>query len=203
MTSAALIERHAGLWTAATTHPFLDGARDGSLDEETFGRWLEQDRLFVVGLVRAWGTLLAGAPVDDFELISGGLLAFSDELAWFDQLADQRELSVNVEASADAAAYIRFLDELGRSPYPVAMTGMWAVEAAYLQAWRGILGGSGTYAAIVEHWANDDFAAFVERLEQVVDRELLSAPAHRDAAEWAFVCVCEHEARFWSLGLAA
>lgn len=202
MTTAELVERHPELWAAATTHPFLDGARDGSLSECAFTRWLEQDHHFVVGLTRAWGALLGAAPRSDFALLSDGIAAFSAELGWFEQLADERSLRLGADVEPDAAAYVAYLGEAASSPYPVAITAMWAVEAAYLEAWRGALGGSDTYSGVVEHWANDEFTVFVDRLAEVADRELRAAPEQQETAERAFVRVLEHEAAFWGLGAA-
>ena len=203
LTTAALIERNPELWRAATVHPFLEGARDGSLDEQEFARWLEQDHLFVVALTRAWGRMLTTAPLEDFELVSDGIGAFTAELAWFAALATDRDLGLDAQPVADAAAYIAYLGDVAEAAYAVSITAMWAVEAAYLHAWRGALVGSKNYAPIVEHWANDGFASFVGRLADAADRELAAAPSARVDAEDAFRRVLAHECAFWALGSAA
>lgn len=200
MTTEELAERHPALWASATRHPFLDAARDGSLTEREFARWLEQDHHFVVGLTRAWGRLLGAAPPGDFALLCDGIAAFTAELSWFEQLAEERSLRLEADVEPAAAAYVAYLGEVASSAYPVAITAMWAVEAAYLEAWRGALGGSRLYSDLVEHWTGAEFAAFVARLAEVADRELRGAPEHQATAEGAFVRVLEHEAVFWGLG---
>ena len=147
-------------------------------------------------------SLLSRAPTSDFGLLAGGIGAFTAELGWFEGLASERGVGLDAEPAPDAVAYLSYLTELSGAPYPVAMTGMWAVELAYLEAWRGALGGAERYAAVIEHWANDEFAVFVERLAAVADRELGAALDHHEAAEVAFRRVLEHEARFWGLGTA-
>lgn len=203
MTTAELIRKHPELWIAATSHPFLDGARDGSLPEDVLARWLEQDRLFVIGLTRAWGRMLAGAPAGDLGLLGVGISAFTAELSWFEQLAKERGLRLGRRPAPEAAAYIEYLDAVAVEPYAVAITAMWAVEAAYLDAWRRALGGSAMYADVIEHWANDEFAGFVARLAGVADRELAAAPGLGPGAAEAFVHVMHHERAFWGLGGAA
>ncbi len=199
LTTAQLLSRHGELWEAATTHKFLDQVRDGSLPEPSFARWLEQDYLFVVGLARAWGQLLRLAPVEDFPLLAGGIAAFSDELAWFGEIASSRELCLESKPEPTAAAYVSYLDHVAREPYAVAMTAMWGVEAAYLQAWQGARSDTERYADIVEHWASDEFEAFVAALAASVDRELAANSELQGRAEQAFKDVARHEASFWDL----
>ena len=115
MTTAELRARHPVLWTAATTDVFLDAARDGTLPEADFSRWLEQDYLFAAGLTRAWGRILEAAPQVDFALISDGISAFTAELVWFEQLADERSLRLGGDAAQTAADYIGFLGEVVRA----------------------------------------------------------------------------------------
>ena len=42
MTADALVSRHTAVWQAATVHPFHSAARDGSVPEDSFDRWLAQ-----------------------------------------------------------------------------------------------------------------------------------------------------------------
>ena len=199
LTSAILIERNVELWHAATRHEFLDRVRDGTVPVAAFSRWLEQDYLFVAGLTRAWGRLLAGAPQEDFKLIASGIDVFSSELEWFEALAGPLAVGLDCEPLPEASAYIGDLADLATRSYAVAITGMWGVEVAYLHAWQGACEGDERFADVVEHWANAEFAAFVGELGVVVDRELAASPEHHHAAEQALVAVLGHEALFWGL----
>ncbi|WP_370325645.1 TenA family transcriptional regulator [Euzebya sp.] len=198
-TSSALITAHPDAWRAATTSPFLDGIADGSLPADAFDRWLEQDHRFVETLVRAWGRLLGSAPRRDMGLLVGGMRAFVDELAWFEDIAAVRGLDLDGPELPATAAYDEVLMDLAGRAYPVAITAMWAVEAAYLAAWQRALPGAEAYAEYVTHWANDAFAAFVTDLGRVVDRELPDGPT--SAATDAFLVVARHEAAFWAMTL--
>jgi thiaminase/transcriptional activator TenA len=185
---------------AATHHPFLDGARTGSLPATAFDRWLEQDRLFVETLARAWGLLLVTARADDLALLAEGITAFVAEVAWFEDLAAARGLSVTAKPLPAAADYQSHLLRMARQPYPVALTAMWTVEAAYLEAWRTALPGAPSYRPFVEHWTDPAFVDFVGRLEAAADRALAKAPpAEVAAAADALVLTSRHEAAFWAM----
>lgn len=185
-------------WQAATRQPFLDGIRDGTLPVEAFDRWLEQDRHFVEALTRAWGRILCGAPTRDLALLADGISAFATEVAWFDQLGAERGLSVPAEPLPVTDRYNRHLLGLAAEPYPVALAAMWAVEVAYLEAWRSARPGHGPFRPFVEHWTDAGFAAFVARLENAADRALADASAAEVAAAARAVAgTLDHEATFW------
>ena len=195
-----LLERHRDAWVRATTSPFLDGVRDGTLTDAAFDRWLEQDRLFVEALARAWARILAGAPGRDLALLSGGIAAFIAEVEWFDGIVARRGLDPSPDPLPDAAAYIDWLGEVAARPYAVALSAMWVVEAAYLDAWRGAAPGAPGYAAFVDHWTSSDFAAFVDQLEAAANVALgEAAPPDIEAAANAIAATADHERRFWEL----
>lgn len=53
---------HAGLWEAATHHPFIEELGDGTLPIEKFRRYFVQDYVFVNDLSKALGIAEAKAP---------------------------------------------------------------------------------------------------------------------------------------------
>ena len=188
------------VWQAATTSPFLDGARTGHLPAPAFDRWLEQDRLFVEVLARAWAQLLVNAPTADLPILADGISAFTAELTWFTELGAERTLDIPAPPLPATDAYLTDLARLVREPYPVALAAMWAVEATYLEAWRSASPGAPAYRPFVEHWTDAAFADFVARLEAAADRQLDAASADQvDAAAAAIAVIAEHEAAFWSM----
>jgi len=195
-----LADRDPARWWTATHHPFLDGARAGTLPASAFDRWLEQDRLFVETLARAWARVLTEAPAGDLPLLADGIDAFVAELAWFERVATERGLVISAVPLPAAAAYRAHLGCTAGQPYPVALATMWAVEAAYLEAWRTALPGASAYRVFVEHWTDDAFAAFVARLEAAADRALATASAAEvDAALDGLLATASHEAAFWAM----
>lgn len=194
-----LAHRDEARWRAATSHPFLDGARTGALPTDAFDRWLVQDRHFVETLTRAWATIAASAPSADLPLLADGVSAFVGELAWFDSIADERGLASAPPLPA-ASAYAAHLLDVAAEPFAVAMAAMWAVEAAYLDAWRSARPGAPEYRSFVEHWADDGFAAFVARVESAANAALASASSGEvDAAGAAIDATLDHEAAFWAM----
>jgi thiaminase/transcriptional activator TenA len=199
MTTAKLIASEPALWEAATRHPFLDGVRDGTLAETAFARWLSQDYHFGLALTRAQARYLAAAPRCDFALLAGGVQAMVAELDWFEARAAQRGVDLDVPLHPSARAYIDYLEALAAASYSVQLTALWALEQAYLDAWRGARPGAAAFREFVEHWTNDAFAAYVEALARAADRVLASAgEAERDA----FRTVARHERDFWQMAFA-
>lgn len=190
-------------WERAVVAVFLDGARDGSLDPASFDRWLAQDRLFLVALARAWARVLAGAPEEDLAFLAGGIAAFTAEIEWLESVAAARGIEVTTAGAAvepATAAYGEWLHEVSAAAYPVGLAAMWAVEAAYLEAWTRVRPGHGDYQDFVDHWTSPEFAAFVGDLEARVDRELRAAPdGVQAAARDAVLTTLDHEAAFWRM----
>lgn len=187
-------------WEAATTSAFLDRVRDGTLPEAAFDRWLEQDYLFLIALTRSWSRLIPVAPRRDLELLSDGIASFVEEIGWFENVARQRQLTLDGEPMDVSRAYIAALSELPERSYGVAMAGMWATEAVYLEAWSSALPGSPPYGPFVTHWADDAFATFVRRTADVVAREL---DGHAlDEALAVVGHILDLEAAFWDMTLA-
>ncbi len=196
MTPQKLIESEAELWRAATHHPFLDGVRDGTLPPEEFACWLVQDYQFGAALTRVEARYLAAAPREDLGLLAAGVQAMVAELDWFEQKAAERELHLGAPLHATARAYIDYLYALCDRPYSVQLTALWALERAYLDAWRGARPGAEAFREFVERWTNDAFATYVAALEAATSRVL---GHNADAEREAFRQVARYERAFWEM----
>ncbi len=196
MTPQKLIESEAELWRAATHHPFLDGVRDGTLPPEEFACWLVQDYQFGAALTRVEARYLAAAPREDLGLLAAGVQAMVAELDWFEQKAAERELHLGAPLHATARAYIGYLYALCDQPYSVQLTALWALERAYLDAWRGARPGAEAFREFVERWTNDAFATYVAALEAATSRVL---GHNADAEREAFRQVARYERAFWEM----
>jgi len=93
------------------------------------------------------------------------------------------------------AAYRVFLRSLEREPYPAAITALWALERAYLEAWKDAPPGHPEYRECVKHWTTPDFAKYVTELEQAADRAL-EPGGERERVEAAFLDVARLERDF-------
>jgi len=198
MRAAELPSRHADAWRAATRHPFLDGVRTGTLPAQAFAAWLAQDYRFVSDLLPFQARLLARSDRSGQEVLAGGLVALVAELGWFERQAQERGLELSVPRGSVTAAYRDCLDELERGPSEVALLALWALERAYLEAWRSAAPGDADYREFVAHWTTPAFAGYVAALEAAADEAL--GPAHQRAAEAAFLAVARLERDFWAAG---
>lgn len=198
--TAALLQQFAQEWQAATHHPFLEAVAEGSLPAKRFDAWLAQDALFVADLLVFQARLLARAPRLAQAVLAAGLMALEAELGWFETHAGGRSLTLDVPRQATTARYQALLAALETAAYPVAMTGLWAIERAYLDAWRGALPGAPAYREFVEHWTVADFGKYVASLERAAAQALrTSTPAVRGRAAKAFVDVARMEHAFWDM----
>ena len=185
---ADLPDREPARWAAATRAPFLDGVRDGTLPAPVLDAWLAQDALFVADLLAFQARLVARAPRPAQAVLAGGVVALVDELDWFDGLARDRGLDLDVAPVPATRAYGRLLERLDAAPYADAVAALWTLERVYLDAWTSALPGAEQHRELVEHWTVPAFADYVGALEQ-----LSAGPADADLLR----SVLEHEAAFW------
>lgn len=203
MRTTGLLERHREAWDGAIRHPFLDGVREGDLPADAFETWLAQDYLYVSDLLPFQARLLARTPREAQGVVAGGLVALIEELDWFEEMAEKRDLTLDVERHPTAAAYKNLLRDLEDEPYPVAVTALWAIELAYLEAWRSAAPGHPDYRPFVEHWTVPDFAGYVSGLEAAAGAALEAASEdERERAERAFVAVARLERDFWQMAFS-
>lgn len=200
LVAASLIEQFSVEWQAATRHAFLEAVADGSLPAQAFEAWLAQDYLFVADLLVFQARLLARAPRPAQPILAAGLVALEAELAWFEAHAAQRGLALDVARQPATAHYRALLEALEAAPYPAAITGLWTIERAYLDAWLGAAPGGKAYREFVEHWTVAAFGDYVAGLERAADLALCTSPSEICAlATTAFVDVARIECEFWEM----
>jgi thiaminase len=200
MKAADLLESNPVVWQEATRHPFLEAVREGSFPAGAFEAWLAQDYLFVGDALVFQALLLARAPRPAQAVLAGGLVAIEAELGWFEEQAKRLGLALDTPRHPTTAAYRDLLTGLRREPYPAAITALWAIEMAYLEAWRGATPGHSEYREFVQHWTAPEFADYVTGLEKAVDHALRdSDEQERERAETAFLEVARLERDFWEM----
>ncbi len=190
MPTSDLLHDHAAAWERATRHPFLLGVRDGTLPAGAFGTWLVQDHHYVGDLLRFQARLLARAPRAAQAVLAGGAVALVEELAWFEGLAGSRGLDLAAPRLPATLAYGELLEGLDAADVPAALTGLWAVERAYLDAWTAAAPGAPEYAGYVAHWTAPGFAGYVDGLAVAADA---LGGRHDDVV----LAVLDAEVAFW------
>lgn len=202
MRAEELVSRHAGAWRGATRHPFLDAVREGTLPREAFDLWLAQDYLFVSDLLSSQARILARAPRRDQAVLAGGLVAAEGEMGWFEEKARERGLDLGASRLKATESYRRLMSSMEAAPYPAAITGVWTIERAYLEAWRSAKPPA-AYAEFVEHWTAPEFAEYVSGLESAAGEALDAASeTELEAAEQTFLSVARLEREFWEMAFS-
>jgi formylaminopyrimidine deformylase / aminopyrimidine aminohydrolase len=200
MKAADLLERDRTVWQEATRHPFLEAVRKGSCASGVFEAWLAQDYLFVGDALIFQARLLARAPRPTQAVLAGGLVAIEAELGWFEEQAERLGLVLDAPRHPTTVTYRDLLTSLEREPYPAAITALWAIERAYLEAWRSAAPGHPEYRQFVEHWTTLEFADYVTGLEEAADDALRdSGEQERGRVEAAFLEVARLERDFWEM----
>lgn len=200
MKAADLVSVHPEAWEKATRHPFLNAVREGSLSSGAFEGWLVQDYLFVGDLLAFQSRLLARSPRPAQAVLAAGLVGAEAELGWFEAQAAEKNLELDVPRHPTTAAYKDLLARLEDEPYPAAVTALWAIERAYLEAWSSAAPGDEAYREFVEHWTTPEFAAYVTGLEEAADAALFGASgSDAEKAENAFAEVARLEKDFWEM----
>jgi formylaminopyrimidine deformylase / aminopyrimidine aminohydrolase len=197
-TSSALLSSQEPAWKRIVTHPFVAETSAGTLPRVTFDRWLTEDYYFVAAFREFLTELTAIAPDEQArEVLAGGLAALEPELALFESAAAERGVDLTVEPSLLNLGYSSYLLTSVRDGWPVGITVLYAVEKAYYDAWASVRDTTGPdtrYAGFIANWSSPDFAAYVERLADLVDREQPTAAMTR-----AFDRVVRFEIAFWDL----
>lgn len=188
-----LVRQAGDLWCTATTSSFLDAARDGSLPEGAFHRWLVQDYHFATALTAFEGVLVARSRRPAQSVIIAGLTGMNAELSWFEEHAEKRGLQLE---SAIHSVCRRYRDFLLRAAHEEAPDGLYAalygVEVAYYAAWSA-LQPRGPYAEFIERWSNPGFRDYVLLLKGLAEESL------HDSSQLLFNEVLRHERDFWTM----
>jgi len=187
------------------SHRFLVQTREGTISPRVFSVWMRQDYLFVEAAIPFIAALLAKAPKEHWEALSGIIPAFQKELKLFEERAaavgvDLREGPV----SFICHAYIQFLlNTAHQSSYTEGYTVLYAAERAYHDSWKVVKEGLSTespWYPFVENWAGEDFGAYVAYLEGELDR-LAAAAGEAERARMAelFELTTRYEIAFWEM----
>ena len=172
MKAVDLLERNYVVWKGPTRHPFLEAVREGRFPAGAFEVWLAQDYLFVGDALAFQARLLARTPRPARAVLAGGLVAIEAELGFIEEQAERLGLALDTPRYPTTVAYRDLLVGLEREPYLAAITALWTIERAYLEAWRGAAPGQSEYRQFVEHWTTPEFADYVTGLENAVDDAL-------------------------------
>lgn len=192
-------------WHAAVAHPFVLAAGDGSLQPSRFHRWIQQDRLFVIGLRAVVRRLLATAPATDHGGLVAGLAALDPELELFTTYAEREGIELHVPPMPECVSYLAFLDDVASEGYVEGLTAYYGCERAYLEAWTTVRERSrvgGPYGEWIGNWTSEPFRAYVDWLGERLDAIAIGLPDERlDGLRTTFAKTVRHEVEFWTAAI--
>lgn len=198
----------APVLAAILDHPFLAGLVDGSLTDAAFGYFLQQDAWYLQRFAQALAAL-AGRAVEagDVEMFSrhaSGALAVERTM----HAALLAELGIDEPAvpSPTTVAYTSYLlATVASRPYPQAVGAVLPCYRIYAEVGRELARrGSPVprYQRWIDAYADEGFAALVEEVLTVADREGAAlGPADRRGVREAYLTASRYEWMFWDAAL--
>lgn len=206
----SLWDHTAELQDAILAHPFNRELAAGTLDRDRFAFYLVQDQRYLVGFAKALATASARAgDVDDATFLAGSAQTalvverslHADYLSAFDISAEEADA---IETAPTGLTYTAFLQATaGTADYAELVAALLPCFWVYEHVGRSILTEVGDvtdhpYATWIRTYADDDFAAAVARMRDIVDRVADGATEEtRGSMRAAFVRGCELEWMFW------
>ena len=193
------------LWERVVTHPFIIELGDGTLPQEIFDVYFEQDYLFVKELVILRSLAKAKAP--DYA-DAAGHFGLGGEGGHFQQFFRERGLSpqdvANLEYRPTTLHYSSYLRKMGYEGRFIDLITTWlAVEWPYLE-WAQRLVAAGKrpgnyyYQVWIDNHTNQHMIDFVSWLRHTVDTTPIS-PDDRVRLQRNFRDVLRYEFLFWEM----
>jgi thiaminase/transcriptional activator TenA len=210
--TARLRAQAAEIWRRELEHPFVRGLGDGSLPQDRFRFYLEQDYIFLVDYCRVFALAAAKAR----ELATMGLFAglLTDTLKIEMQLhrdycARLGISAAGLEAAAPAPVTHAYTRHLLTAAYAGTIADVVAavlpcqlgyVEIATALAREGRGGGNSFYAEWIETYTSAGFVEGAERLSRLLD-EMTDGMPPRETEPLAklFLTSSRYEYLFWEM----
>ena len=179
--SEELRQRHHGLWEAVVTHPFVLEMGEGTLPQEKFQRYFEQDYLFVKELASLLALGVAKAP--DFHSARKlseflGLLLGGEEALFRHAFREMGMTEAEVKALQPLPTCLSFTSFLLKTAYQGTfadiMASLYCVEGTYLD-WAQRLARAGKRPGVqaYQEWisihAGPELEGFVRWVKEALD----------------------------------
>ena len=209
--TAALWQATGDIWRDILDLPFIRGLGDGTLDEDLFGFYLDQDAQYLAQYSRALATLSARATSSQGQVhwAAGAQAAIVEESLLHDEwLAAHSAIPAEQGGirrgapSAVTMGYTNFLRATAASEdYVVGAAAALPCYWLYLEIGYRLLEKTHEehpYNAWISVYGGEDFAADVRRCVAVVEEAFEQAsPSQRVAAAQAYISACLYERDFF------
>jgi thiaminase len=193
------------IWEPMLRHRFLSETRDGTIADETFANWMQQDYLFVEAAIPFIAALIPKAPVEHRAALGQVLPMLEKELELFRERAAAAGVDLtDVKPAFTNHAYVQFLFASAFSKsYAEAYTVLYVAEKAYYDSWKVVRAGideGSIWFPFVDNWTSEAFAGWVDYLQSELDKladEVGSAERRRMAD--LFEMTAKYELAFWEM----
>ena len=201
----------ADVWEAQHRHPFVTGIGDGTLELDVFRLWVRQDYLFLVEYGRVLALCAARAPdletMRRFAELTHETLGTEMDLhrAYCAELGIGSEALERERPAPATRAYTDFLVRTAATgdfaeAIAAVLPCMWGFSEIGLRLAERGRPADPRYAAWVDMYASQEFAALARWCRELVDRVGAAAgDAQRTAMHEAFLTSSEHELAFWQM----
>lgn len=200
------------LWEEQLRHPFVTGLADGSLEPDVFANWVRQDYLYLKDFARIFAWAVAKADrLEAMGWYAGVLdLTLNTEMQLHRDYAARFGITKEeLEGEAMWPTTRAYTDFLLRTAADGDMRQLLAalLPCAWGYSWLGRKLAEGErpaddrYAAWIDQYASDDFAAAADWLRGELDHlaEGGLAPTETRRLEELFVLSSRYELRFWEM----
>lgn len=207
--SDRLLEIGEPIWNAQYDHPFVVELADGSLDEDRFRHWIEQDYRYLLDYARTFA--VAGTKARD-ESTMHGLFSVAHTILDFEMdlhrafAADYGLESADLEAVEKAPTCVAYTNFLLRTAYdrplPVIAAAIYPCGQGYLDvaAHAADLAQSDhRYTPWLEKYTSEEFVEAVDWMTALVDEQAEAHPGYHDEMIDAFVTSAKLEHAFWEM----
>ena len=189
-----LWERNRDIADACLKHHFVRGIAEGTLEEQTFCRYLAQDAFFLDAFARAYALAVArsrsGQDIQAFHELLGGVI---EEKKLHQNYAEKLGVSLlNVAPNWASRAYVDFLLRTGWNSGVDKILAAMAPCMKLYSYLGGYLARSGMpdhrYRAWIRTYSSEAFSALTSKIEVLLDQHATDSEPVRDAYRYAMHC---------------
>lgn len=192
-------------WQKMLGHPFLTEVAKGTVPDERFINWVQQDYIFVREAIPFIALLIPRAPISHRRVLGDTISNFFQELDLFEKMAADHGIALeDVEPAPTNLGYINFLlTTAAFEPYEVAYTVLYTGEKAYSDSWIAVKQAQKSpskWQAFIDQWSSEAFQQWVISLRDEVNA--MAESASQDLCtrmERRFVDGLRHEYQFWNM----
>lgn len=207
--SDQLLDDGTEIWEAQKEHPFVTELAAGTLDEDAFLHWVEQDYRYLLDYARVFAiaSTKADTEADMAHLMGVSHTILDYEMDLHREFAGQYDITPEeLETTQKAPTCVAYTNFLLRTAHEGSIAEIAAViypcGKGYLdiaEHMAELAEDEHRYTPFIEKYTNDEFIESVEWMTDFVNRMSEQYPGEREAMREAFLTSARLEHRFWEM----